>query len=87
MKLLIQSKGSANQRCDRRCYDAKAGGHCDCCCGGRNHAVGLQKALENIRELFLGKHIEGKSGEGIPKVTRSAERAIERQEFAKERTA
>jgi hypothetical protein len=33
-------------RCDAKCYDAK---HidCNCCCGGRNHGVGVNKAIEN----------------------------------------
>jgi len=37
-------------RCDARCYNAK-GERCRCICGGRNHGVGLQKALENLPEI------------------------------------
>lgn len=36
------------RRCDAKCYNAK-GTACHCCCGGRNHGVGREKALENIR--------------------------------------
>ena len=36
-------------RCDARCYNAK-GLQCDCICGGRNHGVGRQKAIENTRQ-------------------------------------
>ncbi len=37
-------------RCDAKCYNAKLP-ECECVCGGRNHGVGLQKALDNTREL------------------------------------
>lgn len=42
---------SSHGRCDARCYEAE-GGECDCICGGRNHGVGLKRAVENNRELF-----------------------------------
>lgn len=35
-------------RCDAKCHDAKEPG-CDCICGGRNHGVGRERALENTR--------------------------------------
>jgi len=35
-------------RCDARCYNAKPGTPCDCCCGGVNHAVGLVEASQNV---------------------------------------
>ncbi|MCA1571075.1 MAG: hypothetical protein LC798_12280 [Chloroflexi bacterium] len=37
-------------RCDARCYDAKHP-DCDCICGGKNHGAGLNRAVENTREL------------------------------------
>lgn len=37
-------------RCDKACYDA-ATPRCDCICGGRNHGVGLNKAIENTRDM------------------------------------
>lgn len=37
-------------RCDARCYKAKHP-ECTCICGGRNHGVGIEKALENTREM------------------------------------
>ena len=36
-------------RCDAKCYNA-TGGQCVCICGGANHGVGQQKALDNTRE-------------------------------------
>jgi hypothetical protein len=40
------SSSGQTGRCDAKCYNAK-GQKCDCCCGGRNHGVGIQKALQN----------------------------------------
>jgi hypothetical protein len=37
-------------RCDAKCYEAREP-ECDCICGGRNHGVGLQRALENTADL------------------------------------
>ena len=52
MILMTQKVGDGpTQRCDARCYNAK-GGKCDCICTGRNHGAGIQKALENVREMF-----------------------------------
>ena len=39
--------------CDVRCYEAREP-HCDCVCGGRNHGAGLERAVENTRELANG---------------------------------
>ena len=36
-------------RCDARCHEAHSP-TCDCICGGKNHGVGLQKAIENNHE-------------------------------------
>jgi len=37
-------------RCDARCHDATSE-DCDCVCGGRNHGVGEDQAIENTREM------------------------------------
>jgi hypothetical protein len=37
-------------RCDAKCYDAKKP-ECDCICGGKNHGIGRNKAIENTGEL------------------------------------
>jgi hypothetical protein len=36
-------------RCDAKCYNAN-NSNCDCCCGGRNHGVGLKQAIKNTDE-------------------------------------
>ena len=40
-------------RCDAKCYTAQHP-DCDCICGGRNHGTGLQRDIENTRELAEG---------------------------------
>lgn len=49
--LLTVGNSEGQKRCDAKCYDA-VGGHCDCCCGGRNHGRGRNEAMRNTRELF-----------------------------------
>ena len=53
MILMTEKKTRAGptRRCDARCFDAKSGA-CNCICKGANHAVGLHKALANVRERF-----------------------------------
>ena len=49
--LISWSNSSGEQgRCDAKCYDA-TGPDCDCICGGRNHGVGQEQAVENTRAL------------------------------------
>lgn len=36
-------------RCDAKCYNATCP-DCDCICGGQNHGVGLNKAMDNTRQ-------------------------------------
>ena len=36
--------------CNEQCYNAKSE-VCLCCCGGVNHGVGLQKAIENTKQM------------------------------------
>jgi hypothetical protein len=51
--LLTEKIGQGpTRRCDERCYSAKHK-NCHCVCLGRNHGVGILKALENVRETFL----------------------------------
>ena len=48
------------QACDTKCYDALEP-VCDCICGGRNHGIGLKKALElTIEKKDLYKKMYGK---------------------------
>jgi hypothetical protein len=49
--MYVKVGGNAIQRCDAKCYDAKAQ-KCTCCCGGKNHAVGFQQAVDNVKEQF-----------------------------------
>jgi len=37
-------------RCDAKCYNAERP-DCDCICGGMNHGVGRQKAMNNTTKL------------------------------------
>jgi len=48
MIAVYSDRGAA--RCDARCYEA-AEPECDCVCGGRNHGIGMSRAIENTREL------------------------------------
>lgn len=48
--IYVGNSGGCVGRCDAKCYDAKEPG-CDCICGGLNHGVGLQVALDNTAEL------------------------------------
>ena len=52
MAVLIEVRTSSGVvgRCDAKCYNAQHPG-CECICGGRNHGVGLARALENTREM------------------------------------
>jgi len=37
--------------CNAQCYDAK-GEVCYCVCGGKNHGIGLEKAIENTKQML-----------------------------------
>jgi len=43
------SQGLAG-RCDAKCYEATCT-VCECVCGGRNHGMGREKAIDNTRTL------------------------------------
>jgi len=45
-------------RCDAKCYTAK-GGRCTCCCGGRNHGVGADRAIEQTQSLAASYLAQG----------------------------
>lgn len=48
----LLTTGSSNgkkHRCNARCYNAR-GPICICCCGGRNHGIGLDQAIQNMND-------------------------------------
>jgi hypothetical protein len=49
--LISYGNSEGTRRCDARCYDAGEGTACECICGGKNHAAGKKKAVEQTREL------------------------------------
>lgn len=51
--LSVHNSDGCVGRCDANCHDATSP-DCDCICGGRNHGVGLQRAIENNYAEFLG---------------------------------
>ncbi|MCA9962374.1 MAG: hypothetical protein KC443_25240 [Anaerolineales bacterium] len=50
------TSGGEEGRCDAKCYDAISD-NCTCICGGANHGVGLQRAMDNTR-AFVATWIE-----------------------------
>jgi hypothetical protein len=46
--LSYHTSGGEEGRCDARCHNAVSP-DCDCICGGANHGVGTQQAIENTR--------------------------------------
>lgn len=55
MVVLIKS---GDETCDSKCYNAE-GPDCQCACGGRNHGKGLDKAIENTKEMVDKGELEG----------------------------
>jgi len=49
--MIYTSRDGTRKTCDSRCYNAVKP-TCECVCAGRNHGVGLKKALQNIAEHF-----------------------------------
>jgi hypothetical protein len=47
--ITYHSSGGDSGRCDARCYNANHA-KCSCICGGSNHGVGLERALDNARD-------------------------------------
>ena len=48
--IAVCSAEGGQGRCNAKCYEAHEE-ECDCICGGRNHGVGQEQALDNMREL------------------------------------
>lgn len=59
--------GRPDRRCDASCYNAK-GDKCCCVCGGKNHGVGFDQALEHLalRSSFFYARQSGYSIISIP---------------------
>ncbi|MCK4298970.1 MAG: hypothetical protein KAX80_05525 [Planctomycetes bacterium] len=56
------NKSGCIGRCDAKCYNAK-GAVCRCICGGKNHGVGLQRAIANLGAIKIesyGKWLDSK---------------------------
>ena len=70
--IAVYSSDGLVGRCDARCYLANQP-DCDCICGGRNHGAGVQKAIDNTRELAQHWLCEYARKEGL---TRSRPRSI-----------
>ena len=48
--IAVYSSSGLAGRCDAKCYEATCT-VCECVCGGRNHGMGRQRAIDNTREL------------------------------------
>jgi len=48
--LAVYNSSGCIGRCDANCHDARTA-KCTCICGGKNHGAGLERAIENNREL------------------------------------
>jgi hypothetical protein len=44
-----RADGTLVGRCDARCYNATTP-ECECCCGGKNHGRGVERAVAQTRE-------------------------------------
>lgn len=69
MTTLISYVSSSGEqgRCDAKCYDA-AEPRCSCICGGANHGVGLNQAINNVvdqSEIWLEQYRLDHPGEEI----------------------
>lgn len=57
--MAVYTSDGCEGRCDAKCYNAKCP-DCKCICGGKNHGVGFQKAMDNTREMFGLDQLEEK---------------------------
>lgn len=48
--LVVYNSDGCVGRCDAKCYNATCE-DCTCVCGGVNHGVGVNQAIENTKEL------------------------------------
>jgi hypothetical protein len=69
MTILIAAYNSSGciGRCDAKCYNATSP-NCDCICGGINHGVGQNKAMENANHL--SKELLAAWNQNHPETTR-----------------
>lgn len=90
--VMTAGNSEGTRRCDATCHDAK-GSKCECICGGRNHGVGFERAMENT--VKYGKAVLEELAEGGDKFAREvlgevraweAERAGQRELFGGERS-
>lgn len=67
--IILRSTNSAGETgtCDQSCYEARTK-RCRCCCGGRNHGVGLNKAIKNAGEI-VKEAAAGNCPEALEQVT------------------
>lgn len=49
--IILTHAASGARSCDAACYNAH-GPRCNCICQGRNHGIGLPRALENNRAFL-----------------------------------
>ncbi|MBA7496224.1 hypothetical protein ES702_06823 [subsurface metagenome] len=49
--MTFKTKKNKKGKCNTKCYDAEQP-KCVCCCGGRNHGVGFEKAFQNTIDHF-----------------------------------
>lgn len=57
-----KSDGTLIGRCDDRCHSAK-NPKCTCICGGANHGVGFDQAVENTQRLLKENGFQIPDGE------------------------
>ncbi len=48
--MAVYDNNGCRGRCDARCYNARTP-ECECVCGGINHGVGLEKAVDNTQRM------------------------------------
>jgi hypothetical protein len=56
-----KADGTLVGRCDARCYNAITP-ECECCCGGKNHGRGVERAVAQTREQafnLISEHWKG----------------------------
>lgn len=63
MVLIEVLSGGRRRRCDARCYRGRVG-RCRCVCGGKNHGVGFERAMENTRQMAEVSIKRAEAGKG-----------------------
>jgi hypothetical protein len=75
-----RADGTLVGRCDARCYNA-TNPECECCCGGKNHGRGVERAVAQTREqafTMIPEHWKGLGEPTIP-VLETDERKLQEQ--------